>query len=75
MLVATGAGILPLVINRLTGDRCAKGTGNRAGEFADELLEGGDGGGGEIRAGDAYVHVEVGDGAFECLGVLLHPLS
>jgi hypothetical protein len=47
----------------------------RAGELANELLERGNGGGGEIGAGDGYVGVEVGDGAFEGFGVLLDPLG
>ena len=69
MLVVLRAVILPLFV-----DGSAEGTGNGAGEFAEELLQGGNSGGGEIRAGDGYVHVEVGDGAIEGIGVLLDPL-
>ena len=70
MLVALKMGVSPLVIHG-----CAQRAGNRAGEFAEKLLEGRDSGGGEIRAGDAYVHVEVGDGAIKGFGVLFDPLG
>ncbi len=51
------------------------GLGHGLGDFADELFERGHGGGGELGAGDAYVHVEVGNGVIHCLGVLFHPLG
>ncbi len=60
---AGGGGVLvglPLVV-----DGAALGAGDFLGDFADELLERGDGGGVEVGAGDADVGVEVGDGVGE----------
>ena len=51
---------LPLLV-----DGAAFGAGDLLGDFADELLERGDGGGVEVGAGDADVGVEVGDGVGE----------
>jgi len=45
-----------------------------SGEFAEELFERRNGGGGEIWAGDCYIRVEVGNGAVEALAVLLKPI-
>jgi hypothetical protein len=74
VLVSLRTDGLPLVINRSAGGRSGGGAGHVAGEFADELLERRDGRGGEIRTGDGYVGVEIGDGALQRFGVLLHPL-
>ena len=56
-LVGVFLGFLPLVV-----DGAAFGAGDLSGDFADELLEGWDGSGVEIRAGYAYVGIEVGYG-------------
>ncbi len=61
---------LPLVV-----DGAALGAGDLVGELADELLEGGDGGGVEVGAGDGDVGVEVGDGVGEDFFVLFGPLG
>ena len=55
--------------------RCRPWGWGLLGDFANELLERGDGGGVEVRAGDADVGVEVGDGVGEFGGVLLGPLG
>ena len=55
--------------------RAADGAGDGAGDFADELLERGHGGGGEVGAGDGDIDVEVGDGVLQALRVLLDPFG
>ena len=72
MVVLGVAGVVrpPLLV-----DGAAHWAGDGAGDFADKLLEGGHGGGGEVRARDGDVDVEVGDGLLQCLRVLLHPLG
>ena len=78
LAMAGGGGLLvglPLVHLPLVVDGASLGTGDLFGDFAEELHEGGDGGGGEVRARDADVGVEVGGGVGEDFVVLLGPLG
>ena len=75
LAAAVGGGVGGLVGLPLVVDGAAFGAGDFFGDFADELLERGDGGGVEVGAGDADVGVEVGDGVGEDFFVLLGPLG